>query len=215
MKRVYSLKTQSQVKMRLFLFLLTLSITFPLVNAQNSAFRLLPHGNMGFNQNPNLDVGFSAGTSFSSFGRGFSMFSNHISPHFLYRVSPNFSLEIGTTFSKYNSGNVSLFPLSGNPLASSFTGVSGYVTGKYMQSDKLMIFGSVFRESSVLPVRSVNPAAFEFLNQGAMVGFEYKVNDRFSFGAEFQMSHTTNPWGGSSFQNRHFHRSPFYGPGRF
>lgn len=162
-----------------------------------------------FNTDQNMKFGFNAGTSFSTFGNGFSLFSNHVSPYFSFQVSPKFSLEIGTSFSSYNSGNMPVLSLSGNPATNNFTGISGYATGRYRASEKLIISGSIYRESSIIPGLNVNPAAFEFLNQGMAVGFDYKINDKLSFGAGFQMMQVSNPWGMNYMQNSPFQNSRF------
>jgi hypothetical protein len=195
------------------LLLVVLVLSCSIVFTQSNPGFLSPDGQL-LNTNQKFKFGFQAGTSFSSFGNGFSMFSNQISPHLSYQVNPKFSLEIGTTISNYNTGNSAVYSLTGDPMPASFMGVSGYVAGRYLLSERLTISGSVYRESSVMPGLSVNPAAFEFLNQGMAVGFDYKISDKFSFGAGIQMMQTNNPWGGS-YLNNPYQRSLLGRPDRF
>lgn len=195
------------------LLLLVCILSSSVISAQTRQGFLSPDSQL-LNANQKIKFGFQAGTSYSSFGNGFSLFSNQISPHLSYQVSPKFSIEIGTTISNYNTGNTPVFSLSGDPMTASFMGVSGYAVGRYLLSERLTISGSVYRESSVMPGLSVNPAAFEFLNQGMAVGFDYKISDKFSFGAGIQMRHTNNPWGGNYFNNP-YQRSMLGRPDRF
>jgi hypothetical protein len=148
-----------------------------------------------FKTNPNLNISLQAGTSFTSYGGGVSLFSNEISPYISYQFNRKFSLEIGSSFTTYHSGNMSFMSPSGNPASSSFTGISGFVTGRYQASDKLKFSGSVYRQSSMFPSVSVNPKAFEFINQGVSFGMDYQINDRISFGAGVRMMQVSNPWG--------------------
>jgi hypothetical protein len=200
------------MKSKLLLFIVFV-LSGPVVISQSNSGFISPDSPL-LNKNQKIKFGFQAGTSFSSFGNGFSLFSNQISPHLSYQVSPKFSLEIGTTISNYNTGNTPVFSLSGDPMSASFMGISGYAAGRYLVNDRLSISGTVYRESSVMPGLSVNPAAFEFLNQGIGVGFDYKISDKFSFGAGIQMRQTNNPWGGS-YLNNPYHRSLLGRPDRF
>lgn len=200
------------MKSKLLLLLVCIAST-SIIAAQTGPGMLSPDSQL-LNANQKMKFGFQAGTSFSSFGSGFSLFSNQISPYLSYQVSPKFSLEIGTTISNYNTGNSPVLSLSGEPISTSFMGLSGYAVGRYHASERLMISGSVYRESSVMPSLSMNPAAFEFLNQGMAVGIDYKISDKFSVGAGLQVMQSNNPWGSSYFNNP-YQRSMLGRPGKF
>lgn len=194
----------------LFSLVLITIVVSPLFSQGSAQGIISPDKNL-LSGNPDLKFGLEAGTSFSTYGSGFSLFSNQVSPYLNYQVNPKLSLEIGTTFSTYNTGNTPVFSLSGNNYGTSFTGISGYAVGRYQASERLTFTGSVFRQSSVMPSLTLNPGAFEFLNQGMSMGFDYKISDRFSFGAGIQMNQTNAPWGVYSTN----HRNPFFRQGGF
>ncbi len=194
----------------LFSLVLITLITLP-VFSQGGAQGLISPDTELLKANPDIRFGLQAGTSFSSFGSGFSMFSNQVSPYLQYQINPKLSLEIGTTFSNYNTGNNPVFSLSGTHSGTSFTGISGYALGRYQASERLSFTGSVYRHSSVMPALTLNPGAFEFLNQGMSMGFDYKISDRFSFGAGIQLNYTYAPWGTYSTHQR----NPFFRQGGF
>lgn len=146
-------------------------------------------------QNPNqkFKIGLEAGSSFSSFGNGFSLLSNSITPRISWQTNDSFVLEAGISFSSFHSRSLPFQSISGFQSGNPFMGISGYASGRYLASERLMISGTVFRQSTVNPGLTLNSGAFHFLNQGASLGFDYKVSEKFSFGAGFQINHVSGP----------------------
>jgi long-subunit fatty acid transport protein len=145
------------------------------------------------NPNQKFKIGLEAGSNFSSFGNGVSLLSNSITPRISWQTNDSFVLEAGISFSSFHSRSIPFQSLTGLQSGNPFMGISGYASGRYMASERLMISGTVFRHSSMNQGLSINPGAFQFLNQGASFGFDYKLSEKFSFGAGFQINHISGP----------------------
>ena len=76
------------------------------------------------------------------------------------------------------------------------------------------------RNNMDMPEMRMNPMAFDTNPRGMVFGFDYRVSDNFSFGAEVNVSRGYNPF--NPLYNRGFYdpafggpRSPFHGPSPF
>jgi len=188
-------------------FVLMLHFSTP-VNAQqgsgSSLFREYPvSGNTP-------QFGLQAGTMFTTGFRGASMFTQSMAPSMNWDISRRFSLEMGTIlststmhgsnaffpFTPHMAGGESMDVLKGNRLFSS----TFYASGAYQVNPRLTLVGSTWMDYNNFPEMGMNPQALTMNPRGAMFGFDYRITENFSFGAEVNFSKGMNPF------------NPFYNP---
>lgn len=204
----------------LFVFVLILTLT-PVsaqqFNENESLFKPEPP-----RQGP--EFGVQAGTSFSAGSGGFNMFSQSISPHMRWNVSPRWSLTVGTVFSTASINGVNSF--NNNPLMGggfqmgpqrAFSSTA-YAMGSYQLNPRLIISGGAWMEANNMS-RSfdvqMNPQAFSMGGKGMMLGMDYRITESLHFGAQVRMSSGYNPFNplynlgplpGQGFQSSPFNR---------
>lgn len=129
-----------------------------------------------------LTTGMSAGFGSSSQ----SLYNTFVSPRVGYQVNSKLHLSFGTTIatSSYQSFNTPygdlVFSQPQNIVTSSV-----FINGSYQVSDKLRVFGSGFRQMEISGKKeTVNPRAFDFNSEGIQAGFEYRLNNNMTLGAE-------------------------------
>ncbi len=183
------------MKYRVFIFLVALVV-------------LTFGGKLGAQENNSTDFSLGFGSSFSSspfFGSGFT---STVAPSFRWQMNENLSLTAGTLFSTSGVNNMSgLF--TENP-AGRFFSTTVYALGSYQLNPRLSITGGTYVERNTLEVSNprLNPDAFSQDPVGMIFGFDYKVSENFSFGAQFNYSRGYDPF--SPFNMQH---SPFGGYG--
>ncbi len=179
---------------------------------------------------PNTDFGLQVGSSFATGFAGSSLFTQSVSPHFQWHPTQRFSLVVGSVFSSGQlSGSMGFSPLtfSGSEMRNSIAAPQNlfsatvYAMGAYQANPRLTIFGgSWFERSNVQAFQpQMNPNAFNLNPRGLMMGFDYRISENFSFGAQVNVSQGYNPFnpffnqGGfhrSGFPSSPFHRSPVW-----
>jgi long-subunit fatty acid transport protein len=206
-------------------FVLMLHFSTP-INAQNAAGSFLFSEMPATGKTPRL--GMQAGTMFSTGLFGSSMFSRTLAPSINWDVSKRFSLELGTILSTtHMQGANALFPFSAHMAGGESIDVLGrqnlfsstfYAAGAYQVNPRLTLVGSTWMERNNMADMGMNPMAFDINPRGAMFGFDYRVNENFSFGAEVSVSSGHNPL--NPLYNHHpLYRSPanmlFHSPAPF
>jgi len=173
---------------------------------------------------PKTDFGLQLGSSFSTGFAGSSLFSQSLAPHFQFNPSQRFSLVLGSVFSTGQfSGNSGFSPIffspagTGNLMNSQrLISTTVYALGAYQASPRLTLFGGSWMERNNFQPNQpqMNSQAFNLNPRGMMMGFDYRVTENFSFGAQINVAQGYNPF--NPFYNQGaFHRggfspSPFY-----
>lgn len=169
---------------------------------------------------PKTDFGLQLGTSFSTGFAGSSLFSQSIAPHFQFNPTQRFSLVLGTVFSSgqlTGSGGFSPFgftPFGESPAAhQQLFSTTVYAMGAYQLNPRLTITGAswVERNNFNMAQPQMNSQAFNFGPRGMMVGFDYRITENLSFGAQVRMSQGYNQFNQfhSPFQRGFMGTSPF------
>ncbi|MEA3504529.1 MAG: hypothetical protein U9R32_04955 [Bacteroidota bacterium] len=145
-------------------------------------------------QNFHLTVGTSF-SSFSGYGNGFSTFAM---PTMDYNFNNNFSINAGFMMINNQMHNTPYYSFAERDI-NSFSGNINqsifFASGTYQINKKLTILGSAYKQiSNKAPSQQVNPQAFNFDNKGMSVGFQYKLSENASFGAEIRTSNGLNPY---------------------
>ena len=209
------------MKARHFLFFALASfmlLASPALLAQESS--LFHTSNEPLLTQPKTDFGLQLGTSFSTGFAGSSLFSQSIAPHFQFNPSQRFSLVLGTVFSSgqlTGSGGFSPFgytPFGESPAAHQrLFSTTVYAMGAYQLNPRLTITGAgwVERNNFNMAQPQMNPQAFNFGPRGMMVGFDYRIIENLSFGAQVRMTQGYNHFNSfnSPFQRGFMGASPF------
>lgn len=180
-------------------------------------------------QLPKTDFGLQVGSSFTTGFGGGSLFTQSVAPHFQWNPTQRFSLVVGSVFSSGQLSGVSgLSPFalsmasSGNMLQpQGLFSATVYAMGAYQASPRLTVFGGGWTERNNMQAMQpqMNPQAFNLNPRGMMMGFDYRISERFSFGAQVNVSQGYNPFnpffnqGGfhrSTFPSSPFHRNPLW-----
>ncbi len=147
-----------------------------------------------------LFPGFSLqmGSSFTTMGHGSGLYTYGLTPAFGWTIGERFHLVAGSMLSTtHMPGNMSLFSArslseaDGAPYHSSRNAMNRYAVfavGTYQLNDRLQLTGGSWVERNHFQAGTMNPQLVSFQSQGMMLGFGYSFNDRFSFGAEIQMT---------------------------
>ncbi len=197
------------MKTKIFLSL-ALMLTFGFVSAQFSQHTqsgLLSDNYSIYSQKPVF--GLQLGSSFSTgFGGGF--FSHSVSPHLTFHPGRNFSFMVGSQLSTGSlSGSSS--PIFGSTNQGRLHSATVYALGAYRMNPRLVVSGGVWTERNNMPAfftPQINPQAFNRTIGGMMVGFDYKINKKFSIGAQMNVSHGSNPF--MPMQTNPFNSNPMY-----
>jgi len=141
-----------------------------------------------FDKTPSVSL--SLGTSFASFGYGFSGLSTFIAPAISLPVNKKFSVRVGMGYSNMWMNAPTEI---GIPYNSSYGSV--FVSGSYQVNENLVVSGTAYKtfllnssNQNQLPGTPFN----DFSNQGFLFDAEYKVNDKFRIGVsvEYRDQHT-------------------------
>lgn len=167
--------------------------------------------------------GLQAGTMFSSGFGGGSMFTHSLAPSFNWDISRRFNIGFGTIFSSSSmNGMNAFFPymphMAGGESMSLFQNqrlfsTSLYVSGAYQVNPRLTLIGTTWMERNNLQEMGINPDAFSTNPRGMMFGFDYRVTENFSFGAEINISSGYNPF--NPLVGRNFYGPGFHSPSPF
>ena len=209
------------MKAQHFIFFAALSfmlLASPALLAQESS--LFPTQSEPLLNKPKTDFGLQLGTSFSTGFAGSSLFSQSIAPHFQFNPTQRFSLVLGTVFSSgqlTGSGGFSPFgftPFGESPAAhQQLFSTTVYAMGAYQLNPRLTITGAswVERNNFNMAQPQMNSQAFNFGPRGMMVGFDYRITENLSFGAQVRMSQGYNQFNQfhSPFQRGFMGTSPF------
>ncbi len=163
-------------------------------------------------QQPNF--GLQMGTSFSSGFGGGSLFSQSISPYMQLQPGQNFSLMVGTTFTTGQFSGVQPLQSSlGAEMPQRMNSAVVYAMGAYQVNQKLTITGGAWTERNnmnLVQEPQMNSQAFNNNARGMMLGMDYQINDKMSFGAEVNIStghNPFNPYSSNPFRSNPFHRN--------
>ncbi len=144
--------------------------------------------------------GFSLqmGSSFTTMGQGGGLYTYGLTPAFGWTLGERCHLVAGSMLSTtHMPGAMSLFSAGslseadGGPYHSSRSAMNRYAVfavGTYQLNDRLQLTGGSWVERNHFQTGTMNPQLVSFQSQGMMLGFGYSFNDRFSFGAEIQMT---------------------------
>lgn len=143
------------------------------------------------------------GSSVNAFGSGMHMYSHTLMPTAHFNLGNRFSIMAGSVFSTtHMPGRLSLLPgeLAASELSHSFqqnipalNQQAVFALGAYQLSERLHLVGGGWSSRSHMDNRMINDQAVSMHARGMILGFGYQVNDRFSFGAEVQMSTLSHP----------------------
>jgi hypothetical protein len=141
------------------------------------------------------EVSLSMGTSFSSFGSGFSGLGTYVAPTITLPVNNKFSVSFGLGYSSFffNTPAEASLQSANNSYGSIF------VSGAYQVNENLVIRGTAYKTfllNTSTTNNSINPAFYDMGSQGFSFDAEYKVNDKFRIGV--------------SVEYRDMNQSPYY-----
>lgn len=208
-------------------FVLMIHFSTP-VSGQHTGGSSLFGGQTEFSHSPRYSL--QAGTAFTTGLAGSGMFTHTLAPSINWDVSRRFTLELGTILSTtHMSGLHALFPFTPHMAGGEsidrfgrqgFFSGTFYAVGAYQVNPRLTLVGSSWMERSQYPTMNMNPQAFDMNMGGARFGFDYRVSDNFSFGAEVGVSSGYNPftsygqfgWPGAMYQR---HSPMFHSPSAF
>jgi hypothetical protein len=155
-----------------------------------------------FSSSPQLDL--QLGTMFSTGFQGSSMFTHAVAPALNWDISRRFNLQVGTILSSsFMNGNNAFFPFSPHmaggeamhaPFSQRSFGATMYAAGAYQVNPRLTLIGSAWMDRHQMPEMTMNPMAMNTNFHGANFGFDYRVTENFSFGAQFNVSSGYNPY---------------------
>jgi hypothetical protein len=137
-------------------------------------------------------VSLSLGTSFSSFGSGYSGFGTYVAPEITMPVSKKFSVSFGIGYSSMFLNVPTTFGYQNGQ--SSYGSV--FVAGTYQVNEKLTIRGTAYKTFLLNPTtgtKDLNAQYFDFSTQGFNVNAEYKVNDKFRIGVSIDYKDQNYP----------------------
>lgn len=155
-----------------------------------------------FSAIPRLDL--QLGTMYSTGFQGSGVFTHAVAPTLNWDISRRFNLQIGTILSSsFMNGNNAFFPFSPHmaggeamhTLSSQRSfGATLYAAGAYQVNPRLTLIGAAWMDRHQMPAMTMNPMAINTNYQGANFGFDYRVTENFSFGAQLNVSSGYNPY---------------------
>lgn len=160
----------------------------------------IPHSKYFPTLKKGLDFHMEVGTSFGTNFNGGSLFTTYIAPQFSYQVSERFHLNGGISLAHNTSNNFmlpayhDLYGIGYTPVSGNFLNASLFIQGEYQVNERLLINGTAYKQTELLKTPKVNPQAFNFEGEGIAVGFEYKIGENSSIGAQFGVSRQSSPY---------------------
>lgn len=173
-----------------------------------------------------------AGSVFGGAMSGGTFFAQSLAPSINWDISRRFSLQAGTIFSTTQMNGMNpLFPYTPHMAGGESASVLGnqrmfsttfFAFGAYQVSPRLTLTGGTWMERGTIGEAEMrmNAQAFDTNPRGMVFGFDYRVTDNFSLGAEVNVSRGYNPF--NPLYNRGFYgssfggvRSPFASPSPF
>ena len=130
-------------------------------------------------------VSLSLGTSFSTFGSGFSGLGTYVAPTVTMPVNNKFSVSFGIGYSSFHLNT----PAESNVQGANNSYGNLFVSGAYQVNENLVIRGTAYKTfllNTSTPNNSNNPAFYDFSSQGFLFDAEYKVNDKFRIGVSVE-----------------------------
>jgi hypothetical protein len=200
--------------MKRLVFIVILSLSVFVSNAQISATDTLKPGyKAGFKPNRS-HFGLSLGSSFattSGFGSGLT---TYITPTFSYDVSKRF--RIGGGLSYMNTTLFNVHPYYGSEsaagISTNYSTAMIFVNGSYLVNDRLTIYGSAFKViplgENPLPYNPYSPISKNGA-QGVNVNVDYRIGENFHIQAGFGYSQGVNPYRASPFYSDPFNQGAF------
>ncbi len=177
----------------------------------------------GSEKTPLPEFSLGIGSRFSSspaFGSGFTQ---TVFPALRWQFDENWSLKAGALFTTSGSNNMPGMLYGGNEglfgdnSTGRFMSTTLFAVGSYQLNPRLTITGGSWVERNTLEVRHdmAFPGKMTEDPMGLILGFDFKVSENFSFGAEFNYSRGYDPFSPFNMHHSPFGRysSPFrYGP---
>jgi hypothetical protein len=143
-------------------------------------------------------VGFNMGSSFTSGIGGSGLFSNTVEPFMIFHPAKKFNVVVGSVLSTSSFTGISPVQNNAGLSGNRFMSTTVYALGSYQLSPKMLISGGAWGErnnfSQMISGPQMNPNAFNLDAGGLMLGMEYKVTEKFSFGAEINVIKNGNPF---------------------
>jgi hypothetical protein len=144
-----------------------------------------------FHFSMNVGAGYSGGSAFSG------SFTT-LNPNLTYQASPKLNVQVGGIL--LNSNNT-FYGLSNVPTNTINTPgnskmfvrtnqIFAYTNVQYLLTKKLTLTGSAYTTANLNNSAKINPYFQNF--KGMNVGFDYKISDYMSFGAQFNFSNYNN-----------------------
>jgi len=147
------------------------------------------------NQSPsdkqnNFHFGLSLGTGFTKSSYG-SFYNTSVTPTFSYTVNPRLTIDAGVSYiSFFNTGNQQTSNSETSLLIPQRT-VSLFAATRYKVTDRFTVSSIVYiNKSDYKPV--MNAGALFPDSKGVALGFNYKLTDHASIGAEFRINQGNN-----------------------
>lgn len=137
-------------------------------------------------------VNLSLGSSFSTFGSGYSGFSTYVAPEISMPVSKKLTMSFGMGYSSmfFNT------PLESSMQSNTTSYGNLFVSGTYQVNEKLIVRGTAYKTfllNTSPEAKSLNSQFYDFSNQGVMFDAEYKVNENFKIGVSVQYREQNQP----------------------
>jgi hypothetical protein len=145
-------------------------------------------------------------TSASGFG---SALNTYVTPSFSYNLSKRFSIGGGISVIQTNYFNARPLYQDGQSSSTSGNFTSGmiFVSGQYLVSDRLTIYGSAYKQFPItkdpLPYNPFNPVSSRGA-QGVDFNVGYRIGDNVYIQAGFHYSDGQNPYYNDPFNNNPF-----------
>lgn len=168
------------------------------------------------------------GTSLTTGGSAFNMFSNWVTPRLSWDTGNQFQLEVGTILSTTRMDGTAFSTGTQRQEAGMVAFGDGtrvsrgtfYALGTYQVNPRLSITGGTWVERSGFDMADTPVQGYNYQQnpKGMMLGFDYEVTENFRFGAEINVSGGQNPFsprgfGHSPFPGGMYNRTPFPGLG--
>ena len=162
--------------------------------------------NTGLRDKDKIDVKFTVGSSFSTFGTNSNGFSGYIMPEIRYNINPKLSVNSGFIVGNNSFSNIYV-PTSESYTKSDlrFTSMYLFTEAEYKMNEKLKISGMILynmnRENAFLPANERPFNRLEYSFRG-----EYKLTDYLHFGFEISKRNY------SRYRNSSFFGPSYYSP---
>jgi hypothetical protein len=161
--------------------------------------------------------GMQVGSSFSTGFAGSGMFSQSIAPHLTLKPGKNFNIIAGSVLSTSSFSGGSPF-MSGGAAPNRFYSTTVYALGAYQLNPRVTLTGGAWGERNNMNAMmfgsqmgpQMNPQAFNMNAGGVMVGLDYRITEKISFGAEINLSRGPNPFNPYMNHNPYNNHNPFY-----